>query len=123
MPQFGLMKVWSTEDCDNDDYEWEQEICLTEKTVEAINKLNPNPKFFVNFDNCIHVVLGTPWWKEQTNGQQQVLMAIDQDIAMVLVSRNHDLGNVPTAETMEDYCQIWGDDYFTFWVGTVHDDS
>ncbi|KAM7334965.1 hypothetical protein ACRRTK_005442 [Alexandromys fortis] len=111
MPQFGLMKVWSTGDCDNDGYEWEQEICLTEKAVEAINKLNPNPKFF---DSCIHVILRIPWWKEQTNGQQQILMAIDQDIAMVLVSDNHDLGNVLTAETMEDYCQMWRDNYFTF---------
>lgn len=61
--------------------------------------------------------------EKQTNGQQQVLMVINQDIAMVLVSGSHDLGNVPTAETIGDYCQMWGDDYFTFWVGTVQDAS
>lgn len=123
MPQFGLMKVWSTGDCDNDGDEWEQEIFLTEKAVEAINKLNPKPKFFVHFGNCILALPGTPWWKEQTDGLHQVLMAIGQDIAMVLVIGNHDFGNVPTVETMEDYCQMWGDDYFIFWVGTANDTS
>lgn len=117
------MKVWSTGDYDSDGDEWKQDICLTEKAVEAINKLNPNPKFFVNVGDRIHIVLETPWWKEQTNDQQQVLMAIYQDISIVLVSGNHDLGNVTTAETIEHYCQMWGDDYFTFWVWTVYDAS
>ncbi|KAL6060162.1 hypothetical protein STEG23_004051 [Scotinomys teguina] len=62
---------------------------------------------------------GTPWRKEQTKDLQQVLKAVDQDIPLVLVSGNHDLGNVPTAETVEEFCQTWGDDYFSFWVGGV----
>lgn len=65
MPQFGLMKIWFTGDCDSDGDEWEHEIFLTEKAVEAINRLNPNPKFFVNFGDRIHIILGTPWWKNK----------------------------------------------------------
>lgn len=64
-------------------------------------------------------LLGTRWRKEQTKDLQQVLKAIDQDIPLVLVSGNHDLGNIPTAETVEEFCQTWGDDYFSFWVGGV----
>lgn len=44
---------------------------------------------------------------------------VDQDIPLVLVSGNHDLGNAPTAETVEEFCQTWGDDYFSFWAGGV----
>lgn len=47
------------------------------------------------------------------------MKAVDRDIPLVLVSGNHDLGNVPTAATVEEFCQTWGDDYFSFWVGGV----
>uniref|UniRef100_A0A8C6QQU5 Calcineurin-like phosphoesterase domain containing 1 n=1 Tax=Nannospalax galili TaxID=1026970 RepID=A0A8C6QQU5_NANGA len=118
-PQFGLMKAWSTGDCDNGGDEWGQEIRLTEQAVKAINKLNPKPKFFVLCGDLIHAMPGTPWRKEQTEDLQRVLKAVDRDIPLVLVSGNHDLGNVPTAETVEEFCQTWGDDYFSFWVGGV----
>lgn len=62
---------------------------------------------------------GTPWRKEQTRDLQQVLGEVDRDIPLVFVSGNHDLGNVPTAETVEEYRSTWGDDYFSFWVGGV----
>ncbi|CAH6786808.1 Cpped1 [Phodopus roborovskii] len=67
----------------------------------------------------LNSAMRTPWRKEQTKDLQQVLKAVDQDIPLVLVSGNHDIGNVPTAQTIEDFCQTWGDDYFSFWVGGV----
>lgn len=48
-----------------------------------------------------------------------MLEKVDREIPLVLVSGNHDLGNIPTAETVEEYCRTWGDDYFSFWVGGV----
>lgn len=57
-PQFGLMKAWSTGDCDSGGDEWEQEIHLTKHAVEAINKLNPKPKFFVLCGDLIHAMPG-----------------------------------------------------------------
>ncbi|KAK2097553.1 Serine/threonine-protein phosphatase cpped1 [Saguinus oedipus] len=62
---------------------------------------------------------GKPWRKEQTEDLQRVLRTVDRAIPLVLVSGNHDIGNVPTAETIEEFCQTWGDDYFSFWVGGV----
>lgn len=50
---------------------------------------------------------------------KDVLKALRRDIPAVFVSGNHDLGNSPTPETIDDYCQQWGDDYFTFWAGGV----
>ncbi|XP_010608315.1 serine/threonine-protein phosphatase CPPED1 isoform X3 [Fukomys damarensis] len=144
------MKAWSTGDCDHGGDEWSQEIRLTEQAVQAVNKLNPKPKFFVLCGDLIHAmpareedanhmdsfssvcsggespsfdhsvgVHGTPWRKEQTEDLQRVLKDLDREIPLVLVSGNHDLGNIPTAETIEEFQHTWGDDYFSFWVGGV----
>ncbi|XP_036683548.1 serine/threonine-protein phosphatase CPPED1 isoform X2 [Balaenoptera musculus] len=118
-PQFGLMKAWSTGDCDSGGDEWEQEIRLTEQAVQAINKLNPKPKFFVLCGDLVHAMPGTPWRKEQTEDLQRVLRTVDGEIPLVLVSGNHDVGNVPTPETIAEFQRTWGDDYFSFWAGGV----
>nr|KAF6440239.1 calcineurin like phosphoesterase domain containing 1 [Rousettus aegyptiacus] len=118
-PQFGLMKAWSIGDCDNSGDEWGQEVRLTEQAVQAVNKLNPKPRFFVLCGDLIHAMPGMPWRKEQTADLQRVLRDVDSEIPLVLVSGNHDVGNVPTPETVAEFQQTWGDDYFSFWVGGV----
>ncbi|XP_006867266.1 PREDICTED: calcineurin-like phosphoesterase domain-containing protein 1 isoform X1 [Chrysochloris asiatica] len=118
-PQFGLMKAWSVGDCDKGGDEWEQEIRLTEQAVHAINKLNPRPRFLVLCGDLIHAMPGMPWRKEQTADLQRVLKGVHSEIPLVFVSGNHDIGNVPTAESVSEFCQTWGDDYFSFWVGGV----
>ncbi|KFO11154.1 Calcineurin-like phosphoesterase domain-containing protein 1, partial [Balearica regulorum gibbericeps] len=62
---------------------------------------------------------GTQWRKAQERDLKNVLKNADQDIPLVFVSGNHDVGNTPTRETIDDYCKSWGDDYFSFWVGGV----
>ena len=52
------MKAWATGDCDNGGDEWEQEIRLAEQAVQAINKLNPKPKFFVLCGDLVHAMPG-----------------------------------------------------------------
>ncbi|XP_064376429.1 serine/threonine-protein phosphatase CPPED1 isoform X2 [Dromaius novaehollandiae] len=118
-PQFGLMKAWAIGDCDNGGDEWGEEIKLTEQAVQAINKLNPKPKFFVLCGDLIHGMPGTQWRKDQEQDLKHVLKNTDQDIPLVFVSGNHDIGNTPTSETIDSYCKNWGDDYFSFWVGGV----
>ncbi|XP_059572822.1 serine/threonine-protein phosphatase CPPED1 isoform X2 [Alligator mississippiensis] len=118
-PQFGLMKAWAIGDCDSGGDEWEEEIKLTEQAVQAINKLNPKPKFFVLCGDLIHGMPGTQWRKDQEQDLKNVLKKVDQDIPLVFVSGNHDIGNAPTPETIDDYCKHWGDDYFSFWIGGV----
>lgn len=46
-----------------------------------------------------------------------MLRTADRDIPLVVVSCNHDVGNVPTPETIAEFQRTWGDDYFSFWVG------
>ncbi|XP_076207222.1 serine/threonine-protein phosphatase CPPED1 isoform X6 [Aptenodytes patagonicus] len=118
-PQFGLMKAWAIGDINNGDDEWGEEIKLVEQAVQAINKLNPKPKFFVLCGDLIHGMPGTQWRKDQEQDLKNVLKNTDQDIPLVFVSGNHDIGNTPTRETIDNYCKNWGDDYFSFWVGGV----
>ncbi|KAM6244132.1 serine/threonine-protein phosphatase CPPED1 isoform 2-T2 [Spheniscus humboldti] len=118
-PQFGLMKAWAIGDINNGDDEWGEEIKLAEQAVQAINKLNPKPKFFVLCGDLIHGMPGTQRRKDQEQDLKNVLKNTDQDIPLVFVSGNHDIGNTPTRETIDNYCKNWGDDYFSFWVGGV----
>ncbi|XP_068942268.1 serine/threonine-protein phosphatase CPPED1 isoform X2 [Petaurus breviceps papuanus] len=115
-PQFGLMKAWALGDCNYGGDEWEEEIRLTEQAAKAINKLNPKPKFFVLCGDLVH---GTVWRENQTKDLKKVLKEVDKEIPLVFVSGNHDIGNVPTSEAIEEYRCTWGDDYFSFWVGGV----
>uniref|UniRef100_A0A8D0BAN9 Serine/threonine-protein phosphatase CPPED1 n=1 Tax=Salvator merianae TaxID=96440 RepID=A0A8D0BAN9_SALMN len=118
-PQLGLMKAFAIGDCSSGGDEWEEELRLTQRAVCAINELNPRPKFFVLCGDLVHGMPGTPWRQAQVRDLKEVLKGISSDIPVVFVSGNHDLGNAPTPETIDDYCQQWGDDYFSFWVGGV----
>lgn len=62
---------------------------------------------------------GCQFREDQEKDLKDVLRATDPDIPLVFVSGNHDLGNAPTPDTVEQYCRAWGDDYFSFWVGGV----
>ncbi|XP_055963404.1 serine/threonine-protein phosphatase CPPED1 [Sorex fumeus] len=118
-PQFGLMKAWSTGDCEHGGDEWAEEIRLTEQAVHIVNALRPRPRFFVLCGDLVHAMPGMPWRQEQTEDLQRVLGKVDSSIPLVLVSGNHDLGNSPTAQTVAEFCQTWGDDYFSFWAGGI----
>ena len=41
------------------------------------------------------------------------------DIPLICVCGNHDVGNIPTKESVEEYRRNFGDDFFSFWVGGV----
>ncbi|KAJ8284004.1 hypothetical protein COCON_G00028540 [Conger conger] len=118
-PQLGLMKAWKMGDCDSGGDEWADEVRLTKQAVQAMNKLSPRPRFMVLCGDLVHAMPGTPYRDEQERDLKEALKGVDPAIPLVFVSGNHDLGNVPTAESVELYRRSWGDDYFSFWVGGV----
>ncbi|XP_075035882.1 serine/threonine-protein phosphatase CPPED1 [Mixophyes fleayi] len=118
-PQFGLMKSWAIGDSDFGGDEWDQEFRLTEEAVEAINKLCPKPKFFVVCGDLVHAMPGIEWKEAQERDLKTALLKTNSEIPLVFVSGNHDIGNAPTLETVQTFCNNWGDDYFSFWVGGV----
>jgi len=44
---------------------------------------------------------------------------LDPDIKLVCVCGNHDIGNEPTAVTVQNYRREFGPDFFSFWTGGV----
>lgn len=54
----GLMKAWRVGDCDRGGDEWEEEVQLTKQAVEAINRLQPRPRFVVLCGDLIHAMPG-----------------------------------------------------------------
>lgn len=118
-PQLGLMKAWRIGDCDSGGDEWTEEVQLTKQAVQAINKLQPRPRFLVLCGDLVHAMPGCPFREEQVKDLKEALRGSDPDIPLVFVSGNHDLGNTPTPESIEQFCRDWGDDYFSFWVGGV----
>uniref|UniRef100_A0A4W5KGY5 Calcineurin-like phosphoesterase domain containing 1 n=1 Tax=Hucho hucho TaxID=62062 RepID=A0A4W5KGY5_9TELE len=118
-PQLGLMKTWREGDCDGGGDEWTDEVQLTQQAVEAVNKLSPRPKFMVLCGDLVHAMPSTRYREGQERDLKVALRGTDPSIPLVFVSGNHDLGNTPTPETVAQFCNAWGDDYFSFWVGGV----
>lgn len=118
-PQLGLMKAWRVGDCDGGGDEWAEEVELTKQAVEAVNRLQPRPRFMVLCGDLVHAMPDTPFREEQERDLKAALKGTDPSIPLVFVSGNHDLGNTPTPQTIQQYCSQWGDDYFSFWVGGV----
>ncbi|XP_073773683.1 serine/threonine-protein phosphatase CPPED1 isoform X1 [Danio rerio] len=114
-PQLGLMKAWRIGDCDSGGDEWDEEVQLTKQAVQAINKLQPKPRFIVLCGDLVHAMPGSPFREQQIKDLKDALRGTDPDIPLVFVSGNHDLGNAPTPDTVEQFCHEWGDDYFSFW--------
>ena len=63
---------------------------------------------------------GSPYRSGQEADLKRALEDTDPSIPLVFVSGNHDLGNTPTPATVQQYCQDWGDDYFSFWVSATN---
>lgn len=118
-PQLGLMKAWRVGDHEGGGDEWAEEVELTKQAVEAVNKLAPRPKFMVLCGDLVHAMPDTPFREEQEEDLKAALKGTDSSIPLLFVSGNHDLGNAPTPKMVEQYCRVWGDDYFSFWVGGV----
>jgi hypothetical protein len=45
------------------------------------------------------------------------MTTLDPSIRPICVCGNHDIGNTPTTETIEQYTKEFGSDYFSFWIG------
>jgi len=100
---------------------WKDEIKLISKSVEAINKMNPTPKFV-----CIggDIINALPGEDENIRNQQvadvkEVFSKLKSNIPVFFVSGNHDVGNNPDSKSIYWYHQHFGDDFYSFWVGGV----
>jgi len=101
---------------------WEEEIILCRQSVKVINAMRPRPAFFII---CGDLVDAFPdKWPDKRREQEkdffEIYNELDPEIPLVCVCGNHDVGNRPTKDTIENYKSTFGDDYFSFWFGGVH---
>nr|CAB3233494.1 serine/threonine-protein phosphatase CPPED1-like [Phallusia mammillata] len=98
---------------------WDREIELMNEAVNAINELDPLPKFVFLGGDILNAFPGQQYRDEQYASVQASFSRTNKNIPIFVASGNHDVGNVPTNETRDIYNQEFGDEYYTFWVGGV----
>lgn len=98
---------------------WDEEIDLTTRSIEAINKMVPRPRFFVVCGDLVDAMPGTEYRRAQEDDYIKVFAKLHPDIPLVCVCGNHDIGNTPTPASVKNYCNRFGDDYFSFFCGGV----
>lgn len=111
----------------------EREKQMCRDAVSAINQLEPRPIFAVVCGDLVNAYpspfeRGSPAeasgvrnddmkQDEQIKSFKHLMSQIHEDIALVCVCGNHDLGERPNAVTLKKWEQNFGNDYFSFWVG------
>ena len=96
---------------------FEKEAALAQQAVEHINRLRP--RYVIVCGDLTNATPEHARYDVQVAQYKQDFSAIDEDIPLVCVCGNHDIGNRPTENSIATYKQNFGDDYFAFWVGGV----
>lgn len=114
--------------------EWETELNYCREAVSKINALHPRPKFvsmcgdivdmeqsfyynnpkslrkFDTLEECERIQ------DKQNEDFKKVFNMIHEDIALVCLCGNHDIGNRPNKKSIDKYRDAFGDEYFAFWT-------
>lgn len=114
--QFGMIESYLEK---RPDPRWDKEIALTEKAVEAVNLMDPKPRFFVVCGDLVDAMPGDHRKKPQEDDWKRVFSRMSSEVPLVCVCGNHDIGNQPTPASVDGYRASFGDDYFVFWCGGV----
>jgi len=97
-----------------------KELEFAERAVDAINALQPAPAFV-----CVCGDLVNAFPNEgrvqgcQVNDFKRIFSRVREDVPLVCLCGNHDIGNRPTSTTIDLFNRRFGDDYFSFWAGGV----
>jgi serine/threonine-protein phosphatase CPPED1 len=106
--------------------EWDYELEYSRRAVNYINQLTPKPAFVslcgdlidmepslysekFSHDQCLAIQ------SQQYHDFEQVWRLLDPAIPLLCLCGNHDVGNIPTMESVQRYVSRFGDDYFAFW--------
>jgi hypothetical protein len=110
--------------------EWETELEYSRKAIDFINGLSPRPLFccmcgdLVDMEHTFFAGKGGDFntkdecdkiQDQQRRDFQRVWSALHEDIAMICVCGNHDIGNRPTNASIDSFKSYFGDDYLAFW--------
>jgi len=119
--QLGLIENYTS----RSDYtaSWDKEIDLCKDSIQRINKMNPKPRFYVI---CGDMLDAFPYEGTQRGFRERQLVdfteifkELDPAVKLVCVCGNHDVGDVPSQDSIDLYRKQFGSDFFSFWVGGV----
>ncbi len=94
---------------------WDKEVENIERAAEHINRLRP--KFVIVCGDLTHAKPFKQPYPHQVRDYKKAMSKISQDIPLVCVCGNHDVGNKPKAKTIQAYENNFGSHYFSFWAG------
>lgn len=101
------------------DYGWAKELALIRASLVAANRMEPRPKFYIVCGDLIHAFPTQAPRDAQLRDFKNVFEGLDNEIPLVCVCGNHDVGDKPTPATISSFRENFGDDYFSFWVSGV----
>ncbi|HTF65639.1 MAG TPA: metallophosphoesterase [Edaphobacter sp.] len=103
-PQFGMYTA---------NVSFEQESANLEFAIATANRLHP--AFVVMSGDLVN----KPGDKAQIEEYLRITHKLDQGIPLYSVAGNHDVGNIPTPESLAAYRQTFGKDYYSFRNGPM----
>eukprot|EP00934_Nitzschia_sp_Nitz4_P009110 Nitzschia sp. Nitz4//scaffold62_size106224//86487//90411//NITZ4_004369-RA/size106224-processed-gene-0.39-mRNA-1//1//CDS//3329555895//9100//frame0 len=116
----------------NNNKDWEVEVEFSKKAVQEINSLSPRPLFCCVCGDLVHmterIYVGKGYSKEECDAIQDAQVTdfqgiwkdLHQDIALVCLCGNHDVGNRPNKASIERFKNNFGDDYLAFWANGTY---
>lgn len=105
---------------------WDKEIRLMKRATEEVNRIRP--AFVIVCGDLVNQFPAEERGRNNVDEQRraaqvqdfkEVMGTIDEDIPLLCVCGNHDIGNRPNALTIAKYKEDFGDDYFSFWCHGV----
>mmetsp|Transcript_39154 Transcript_39154/g.85401 ORF Transcript_39154/g.85401 Transcript_39154/m.85401 type:complete len:334 (+) Transcript_39154:35-1036(+) len=109
-PQLGMRNMDTTRAPDEEE---EQYLAQTVAFANAVK-----PRFVVVVGDLVdrHAVEGEEHFRTQADALYKHLDQVHNDVPVLFLPGNHDIGDVPTALSMAEYKSSFGDDYFQFWA-------
>lgn len=93
---------------------WKEEIELCENLVATCNQMEPKPKFMIICGDLVDCWPSSNIRLQQVADFKRIFAKLDPQIPLVCVCGNHDIGDQPTIEGVQEYRATFGDDYFYF---------
>jgi len=118
---------------------WQTEIDISRECVQTINSMKGEKRpLYVcvcgdlidtegSFSNALASwkIVMKDWERRviaerQMKDWKEVWAQLDEDIGLVCLCGNHDVGNRPTAQSIETWTSVFGNDYLAFWVNGTY---
>lgn len=98
---------------------WKEEMELCEQLIDICTRMKPKPKFLVICGDLVDAWPKTELRQRQMTDFKRIFARLGCHIPLVCVCGNHDVGDEPTMDSIAEYRENFGDDYFYFTTNDV----